>query len=130
VTEDWDAVAAAIERRLTDLGVQLQTVAERSKVSESTIRELRYNTHERKRSVRTLESLSVALEWKPDHLNEVLAGTSMSDDHPTDIGRLQERVESLDNTVDQLVAGLEENNRLIRQVIAKLDHWSRDRDVP
>jgi polyhydroxyalkanoate synthesis regulator phasin len=129
VTEDWGAVAAAIDGRLADLGVQQQVVAERSKVSESTIRELRYNTRQRKRSVRTLESLSVALEWKPDHLSEVLNGKAVSGGRTTDVAELRERVDSLDEKVDRLAAGIEENNRLMRQAIVKLDHLARDRDV-
>lgn len=129
MAEDWDAVAAAIDARLADLGVQLQAVAERSQVSESTIRELRYNTRRRKRSARTLESVSVALEWERDHLSNVLSGEPPVSGQPTDMARLRDRVESLDEKVELLAAGVEENNRLIRQVIGRLDHLTRDRDV-
>jgi flagellar biosynthesis/type III secretory pathway chaperone len=129
VAEDWNAVAAAIDERIADLGVQLQAVAERSQVSESTIRELRYNTQRRKRSARTLESVSIALEWERDHLSNVLGGQSPSGNQPTDMARLRSRVDSLDEKVERLAAGVEENNRLMREVIGRLDHLASDRDV-
>lgn len=46
----------------------------RSHVSQAIVRELQHQTVERRRSARTLEALSLALEWHPGHLAAVLAG--------------------------------------------------------
>jgi transcriptional regulator with XRE-family HTH domain len=72
--EDWAAVAHAIGQRLNELGMRQRELAERSHVSQAIIRELQYNTAQRRRSSRTLEALSVALAWHPDHLTAVLTG--------------------------------------------------------
>lgn len=74
MSEDWSAVAAAISERLLELGWQQQELADRSHVSPATIREIQRHTVERRRSPRTLESLSVTLGWAPDYLSEALTG--------------------------------------------------------
>jgi hypothetical protein len=48
-------------------------LAERSQVSQAIVRELQRHTVERHRSQRTLEALSVALEWHPGHLEALLS---------------------------------------------------------
>ncbi|AHH95112.1 hypothetical protein GCM10010174_56250 [Kutzneria viridogrisea] len=74
MSEDWAAVAKAINERVQELGLLQRAVAERADVSQAIVRELQYNTVERRRSARTLEALSVALEWHPQHLTAVLRG--------------------------------------------------------
>ena len=37
-------------------------------IAQATIRELEYNTVQRRRGKRTLQGVSIALEWHPDHL--------------------------------------------------------------
>jgi len=95
VTQDWAAVARAMNRRLTELGMRQRDLAERAHVSQAIVRELQRNTAQRKRSARTLEALSVALGWHPRHLQAVLAGEQPPDrsdpiELPTDVvaGRL------------------------------------------
>ncbi len=73
MTEDWAAVARAINERMNELGLRQRELAERSHVSQATIREIQHHTVERRRSGRTLEALSLALEWHPGHLAAVLA---------------------------------------------------------
>jgi DNA-binding Xre family transcriptional regulator len=73
VTEDWAAVAAAISQRLSELGLSQRDLTERANVSKATVHELQHDTVQRRRSTRTLEALSVALDWHPDHLAAVLA---------------------------------------------------------
>lgn len=76
MAEEWAAVARAISSRLEELGMTQLEVAAKSKVSPATIRELQYNKMPRRRNPRTLEALSEALDWPPDHLSNVLAGTA------------------------------------------------------
>jgi hypothetical protein len=74
VPEDWAAVAKAVNERVTELGWRQRELAERSHVSPAVVREIQRHTVERRRSPRTLESLSVALGWHPQHLDAVLNG--------------------------------------------------------
>jgi transcriptional regulator with XRE-family HTH domain len=74
VSEDWAAVAEAINERVTELGWRQRELAERSHVSSAIVREIQRHTIERRRSPRTLESLSVTLGWEPQHLDAVLKG--------------------------------------------------------
>ncbi|HEU0086048.1 MAG TPA: helix-turn-helix transcriptional regulator, partial [Pseudonocardiaceae bacterium] len=70
--EDWAAVASAIEARLAELNWRQRELAERAQVSVAIVRELHRNTTQRRRSARTLEALSLALGWHPEHLDAVL----------------------------------------------------------
>ena len=72
--ENWAAVARAIGDRVRELGWRQRELAERSHVSVSVVREIQRHTVERRRSPRTLEVLSVALGWEPEHLDRVLKG--------------------------------------------------------
>ena len=72
MTEDWAAVAVAINQRMTELGLLQRDLIERSHVSKSAVSEIRHNIKQRRRSARTLEALSLALAWHPQHLIAVL----------------------------------------------------------
>jgi hypothetical protein len=74
VTEDWAAVAVAINQRATELGLRQIDLVERSHVSKAVVGEIVRNSVQRRRSARTLESLSIALAWHPQHLQAVLLG--------------------------------------------------------
>jgi len=76
VSEDWAAVARAINDRVAELGWRQRELAERSHVSPAIVREIQRHTVERRRSPRTLESLSVTLGWHSQHLNTVLTGNA------------------------------------------------------
>ncbi|SES27307.1 hypothetical protein [Actinokineospora terrae] len=71
---NWNAVARTISARTRELRLSQLALAERSQVAPATIRELQYNTVQRRRNSRTLEALSVALELHPGHLAAVLTG--------------------------------------------------------
>jgi len=86
VAEDWMAVARAIGQRMTELGINQRELIERSRVSKATVGELCHNSAQRRRSARTLEALSMALEWHPRHLVAVLKG-----DRAPDIGEPMSR---------------------------------------
>jgi transcriptional regulator with XRE-family HTH domain len=102
VTEDWSAVAAAINERLVELGWRQQQLAERSNVSPSTIREIQRHTVERRRSPRTLESLSVTLGWRPDYLSTVLAGGDGGNGANGE-GTAQNDSQSLDDRLSEII---------------------------
>ncbi|MGH3789220.1 MAG: XRE family transcriptional regulator [Pseudonocardiaceae bacterium] len=70
--EDWAAVAKAINERVNELGWRQGELAERSHVSRATVRELQHHVVKRRRSARTLEALSTALGWHPQHIDAVL----------------------------------------------------------
>ncbi|HZD16067.1 MAG TPA: transcriptional regulator [Pseudonocardiaceae bacterium] len=74
MTEDWAAVARAINQRTTELGLSQRELIARSQVSKATVGELQRNSVQRRRGTRTLEALSLALGWHPDHLLAVLTG--------------------------------------------------------
>jgi transcriptional regulator with XRE-family HTH domain len=72
---DWAAVAEAINGRVNELGWRQGELAERSHVSRATVREIQHHVVERRRSARTLEALSIALGWHPQHIDAVLRGS-------------------------------------------------------
>jgi hypothetical protein len=74
VAEDWAAVARAINERAGELGLRQRDLIERSRLSKAVVGELSRNAAPRRRSARTLEALSTALDWHPQHLSAVLAG--------------------------------------------------------
>ncbi len=74
MVEDWTAVAKAISARATELDLRQKDLAERSGVSLAIIREIQQDRIHRRRNPRTLEALSGALGWHPQHLTAVLHG--------------------------------------------------------
>lgn len=74
VADDWAAVARAINERAAELGLRQRDLIERSRLSKAVVGELSRNVAPRRRSARTLEALSTALDWHPQHLSAVLAG--------------------------------------------------------
>ncbi|XVV08016.1 helix-turn-helix domain-containing protein [Actinosynnema sp. CA-248983] len=74
MVEDWSAVAGAINARATELALKQKELAERSGVSLAIVREIQQGRIQRRRNPRTLEALSIALDWHPQHLAAVLRG--------------------------------------------------------
>ena len=74
MADDWAAVARAINGRAAELGLRQRDLIERSRLSKAVVGELSRNVAPRRRSARTLEALSTALDWHPQHLSAVLAG--------------------------------------------------------
>ena len=72
VAEDWSAVAQEINTRMAELGISQRELIERSHVSKAIVREIQHDVIRRRRSARTLEALSTALDWHPGHLAAVL----------------------------------------------------------
>jgi transcriptional regulator with XRE-family HTH domain len=82
VGEDWAAVAREVNSRAASLGLRQKDLAERSGVSLAIVREIQQNKTQRRRNRRTLEALSVALQWHPQHLEAVLGGLKPPDTAP------------------------------------------------
>lgn len=74
--KDWDAVASVISTRMAELDMTQQELASRAGVALQTVRELQHNLVPRKRTPRTLETMSTALGLSSSHLGTVLEGGS------------------------------------------------------
>lgn len=123
--ENWSAVAQAISDRVRELGWRQRELAERSHVSVAVVREIQRHTVERRRSRRTLEALSVALGWKPEHLDEVLKGRAPQHGGAvvTNDAAALSRLDSIDQRLDEIVkllAGLRDD---IAVVIGDAHDW-------
>jgi methylphosphotriester-DNA--protein-cysteine methyltransferase len=101
--ENWAAVAAAVNDRVRELGWRQRELAERSHVSAAVVREIQRHTVERRRSPRTLEALSVALGWEPEHLDRVLkAHAQATGNTPADSAALWSRLDSLEQRLAEV----------------------------
>lgn len=109
--EDWAAVAKAINERVTELGWRQRELAERSHVSQAIVREIQHRTVERRRSPRTLESLSTALGWHPQHLDAVLHGRTPSAPDPATPEQnvlLSARMDALEHRLAEITERLDD----------------------
>jgi hypothetical protein len=134
VVEDWAAVSQAISQRMTELGINQRELIGRSRVSKATVGELYHNSAQRRRSARTLEALSMALEWHPQHLIAVLRGQRVpdvgepvsrsDDDIPGRLAAIEYRLAQIAtklSAIDELNDRLEEINANIEEVIRFAD---------
>lgn len=74
MVRDWAAVAEAMKSRLAELDMTQAELIQRSRLAPMTIRELLYNTAQRRRSDQTLTAMSQALGWPPGYLLAVAEG--------------------------------------------------------
>lgn len=121
MSEDWVAVANAITERVNALGWRQRELAQRSRVSQAVVRELQHHTVERRRSARTLEALSVALGWHPQHLAAVLHGRTPPElDEPiSDNSRtVSSRLDAIDGRLSEITELLHEMNANLATVIS------------
>jgi transcriptional regulator with XRE-family HTH domain len=121
VSEDWVAVANAITERVNELGWRQRELAQRSRVSQAVVRELQHHTVERRRSARTLEALSVALGWHPQHLAAVLHGrTSPEPGEPIsdNSSTVSSRLDAIDGRLSEITELLHEMNANLATVIS------------
>lgn len=79
MARDWDAVAAAIRARMSELDMTQAELAQRAGVALMTVRELQHNLQPRRRSPRTMSAVSEALGWPPEHLAAILGGADPED---------------------------------------------------
>ncbi|MCG8924162.1 helix-turn-helix transcriptional regulator [Lentzea sp. CC55] len=105
MTEDWSAVAEAMNARAAELALKQKELAERSGVSLAIVREMQQGRIQRRRNPRTLEALSIALDWHPQHLGAVLQGkTPPEADSPATTG--DDPLVPLLNTIIRELRGL------------------------
>jgi transcriptional regulator with XRE-family HTH domain len=107
--ENWAAVGRAISDRVRELGWRQRELADRSRVSVAVVREIQRHTVERRRSPRTLQALSVALGWRPEHLDGVLKGDASGGHTVPDSAALWSRLDSLESRlteISELLTGL------------------------
>ena len=95
-------------------------------MSAAVLREIQRHTVERRRSPRTLESLSVALGWDPERLDWVLKGHAQRHGRPIapDDAAVWSRLDSVDQRLDEIVKLLTELRSDLATVI---DHVRDDR---
>jgi len=124
--ENWAAVARAVSDRVRELGWRQRELADRSRVSVAVVREIQRHTVERRRSRRTLEALSVALGWEPEHLDGVLKSHAQRHGRPIapDDAAVWSRLDSVDQRLDEIVKLLTE---LRAGLAAVIDHVRDDR---
>ncbi|HEX2289422.1 MAG TPA: helix-turn-helix transcriptional regulator [Pseudonocardiaceae bacterium] len=121
MTEDWVAVANAIKERVNELGWRQRELAQRSHVSQAIVRELQHHTVERRRSARTLEALSTALGWHPQHLTAVLRGRTPPElgDPVSDNDRtVSSRLDAIDERLSEITDLLHEMNTNLAAVVS------------
>lgn len=136
MADDWAAVAHAINQRMAELGLRQRQLIERSRVSKAVVSELMRNVAPRRRSARTLEALSVALDWHPDHLASVLASTEpptpgapvhRPDDIPARLASIERQLRDVTARLDDLRSSGDEQFTEMRKVLEALaDGISRD----
>ena len=71
--EDWAAVGRAIRERMRERGISATYLAQETGLSPTTIRHIGEPTT-RRRTRSTLVAISAVLEWRYDHLTNILHG--------------------------------------------------------
>jgi transcriptional regulator with XRE-family HTH domain len=115
VVDDWAAVARAIGARMSELDLSQRELIERSQVSRAIVGEIQNNTVQRRRSARTLEALSLALELHQEHLSAVLVGDTPPDagepaavDLPTRLDAIERHLRRITRQLDTMSARLDD----------------------
>lgn len=118
--QDWLAVAAAIEDRMTILGLTQQQLAERCGVALSIVRELRHNTVQRRRRRHTLEAISVGLGLPPHHLRSIAIGQSPPKADRSIRSRtmgLPREIASIETRLDELTTNMSALDAKITEIV-------------
>jgi transcriptional regulator with XRE-family HTH domain len=74
MARDWAAVANAMKARLAELDMTQAELVQRTGLAPMTVREVLFNTTERRRSPQTLAALSEALGWPSGYLQAIAGG--------------------------------------------------------
>lgn len=115
--DDWDAVARAIQDRLTEIRATQMDVAARARVSLTTLRELQHNLNPRRRRPQTLAAVSEALGWPPGYLGQVLRGE-----------RAEAHADEVRDPVLTTLNGLEDEVAALRERVARIEQQLADGD--
>lgn len=108
---DPQALADAINDRMSELGITQQQLAQRSGVSVAALRGLQ-KAEPRRRSPVILSAISRALSWPEDHLRRVYeAGApSVSPSSADELSARLDRMQGQINELSDRLAGLEAQN--------------------
>lgn len=133
MAENWTAVGEAVTARMHERRITQRQLAERSKVSPATIRQIQHGGGSHRHSLRTLEALSVSLGWPPRHLDDVLHGRPGQDEPGQDdteyVGAeaaLQSRLSEMERLLHKLSVVLEER---LGDVVDVIYNMGSDVDV-
>jgi len=107
----WNAVALAIQNRLSETRATQMDVASRARVSLTTLRELQHNLNPRRRRPQTLAAVSEALGWPPGYLGQVLRG--------------EPATPRSDEARDPVLSALRDLEQEIRELRARVDEIER-----
>ncbi|ABW14688.1 putative transcriptional regulator [Parafrankia sp. EAN1pec] len=84
--EDWQAVADALNARMTRKRMGQQALATASGVSVATLRQLQHGAQGRRVQDATLAAVARALDWPDDHLTRVLVHLEGTSETPSNQG--------------------------------------------
>ena len=107
MARDWAAVAEAMKSRLAELDMTQAELIQHSRLAPMTIRELLYNTAQRRRSDQTLAAVSEALGWPVGYLRAVAEGRDPGDPDAGDpvlseLAALKEAVTVINSRLDAI----------------------------
>jgi hypothetical protein len=107
MARDWAAVAQAMKARLAELDMTQAELIQRSRLAPMTIRELLFNTAQRRRSDQTLAAVSEALGWPSGYLSAIAEGRDPGDpdaDDPVldELATLKETVTAISSRLDAI----------------------------
>jgi transcriptional regulator with XRE-family HTH domain len=113
MARDWAAVAEAMKARLAELDMTQAELVQRSGLAPMTIREVLFNTAERRRSPQTLAALSEALGWPSGYLQAIAQGRDPGNpdaDDPvlTELATMKEAISGINarlDAIEQQLAG-------------------------
>ena len=113
MARDWAAVAQAMKSRLAELDMTQAELIQRSRLAPMTIRELLFNTAQRRRGDQTLAAVSDALGWPSGYLSAISEGRDPGDpdaDDPViaELATLKETVTAISSrleAIEQQLAG-------------------------
>jgi transcriptional regulator with XRE-family HTH domain len=116
--EDWARVGRVLKLRRRQRRWNQEELAARSGVSLAIVKEIETNSKTRRRGRRTLESLSEALGWPRQYLDEVLNGRLPE---PESGASLQSRVETLEQRMNEIDMRLDTVIDIVHRIDSKVD---------
>lgn len=117
MAEDWSAVARAVNQRVDELGMSQRTLAERAQVSSAIIREIQQNKIQRRRNAKTLEALSVALNWPAEYLSAVLDGQDPAEVTSRQLADVPDRLTAMERQLRSIARQLEKLNANVEAIL-------------
>ncbi|MGH3503143.1 MAG: helix-turn-helix domain-containing protein [Nocardioidaceae bacterium] len=122
--EDRAAVATALNKRMLELRLSQQELAERSGVSVSTLRLMQRGAEGRRWTNRTLAAVSTALDWPADYMIRILRGEDPPP--PRDASGAESLTLVLDR-LDELQADVRRLDRRLDDLSQQVQRGSRPR---